>query len=109
MYFIGDIHKLTLDNTKFHKVLYTTSRLQVVLMSLNPGQDIGYEVHPHNDQFIRIERGKGTSVLGNSRDVTEYVIKSGSVVVVPAGTWHNITNTGTSSLKLYTIYSPPEH
>lgn len=105
MYFVGDIKQLSKANNEFRKVLYTADRIQLVLMSLKPGQSIGHEVHPNTDQFIRIEYGRGLSII----DDTEYELKSGGAVIIPAGTWHNIINTGTVPLKLYTIYSPPEH
>lgn len=103
--FIENIEKLSLDNDNFRKVLYTAKNSQLVLMSLKPGEEIGEEVHDL-DQFLRIEQGSGKAIL----DGVETAIADGSAVVVPAGTRHNIVNTsGSETLKLYTIYSPPEH
>lgn len=100
-----NIEKLTIENVNYRKVLYTGERSQLVLMSLLPGEEIGQEVHPDNDQFFRFEAGKGKVVVGD----TEYEVSDGDAVVVPMGTPHNVINTGTDSLKLYTIYSPAHH
>ncbi len=102
--FIGNIEELTVNNTNFRKVLYTAPNSQLVVMSIPPGEDIGEEVH-NLDQFIRIEAGTGKAVLNNE----QYDVKAESAVVVPKGTKHNIINTGQTDLKLYTVYSPPEH
>jgi len=102
--FIDNIEKLTKENNAFRKVLYTGCYSQLVLMSLAPGEEIGEEVHGL-DQFLRIEEGKGKAIVG----VLEYDIEDGTAIVVPAGTLHNIINTGNVPLKLYTIYSPPNH
>ncbi len=103
--YVTNIEKLTVENEKFRQVLYTAKNSQLVLMSLKPNEEIGEEVH-HLDQFFRIESGVGKAVLdGVSHDITD-----GSAVVVPAGTNHNIINTSSDKmLKLYTIYSPPNH
>jgi mannose-6-phosphate isomerase-like protein (cupin superfamily) len=103
--YVSDIEKATLENTDFRRVLYTTKRSQLVLMCVRPGEDIGMEVHPDRDQFLRFEQGEGKAVL----DGVEHDIVADWAVVVPAGTQHNFINTGDSDLKLYTIYSPPEH
>ena len=104
--FIIDIEKKTLENDKFREVLYTTDRTQFVVMTVQPGDDIGLEVHDDHDQFIRIEGGEGKAVLGGE----ETPLQDGSAVVIPAGTEHNIVNTSADQpLKLYTIYAPPEH
>ena len=101
-----DIEKKSLENEYFREVLFTGPHSQLVVMSLKPGEDIGLETHDDTDQFIRVEAGKGKAVL----DGKEYELEDGSAVVIPAGTEHNIINTSTTdSLKLYTIYSPPEH
>lgn len=101
-----NIKKLTIENTNFRKVLYTSSHSQLVLMSLLPKQDIGLEVHEDNDQFFRFESGVGQVVI----DGNEYDVKDGDAVVVPAGAEHNVINVSeTESLKLYTIYSPAHH
>lgn len=104
--FNANIEKETLENGNFRKVLYTGKHSQLVLMSLKPLEDIGMEVHPDNDQFFRFEKGEGKCII----DETEYAIRDGSVIVVPAGADHNIINTSaTEDLKLYTIYSPAHH
>lgn len=103
--FIGNIEKISEENTNFRTVLYTSRFLQLVVMSLLPLEDIGDEVHTL-DQFIRIEEGVGSVVL----DGVEYPIEAGSAVVVPAGTSHNFINTSTDKqMKLYTVYAPPDH
>ncbi len=103
-FFITDIEKITLENTDYRRVLYTTPQTQVVVMSLEPTIEIGMEVHDL-DQFIRVEAGEGRAVI----DGAEKEIKDGTAIVIPKGTDHNIINTGTTPLKLYSIYSPPEH
>lgn len=103
--YVANIEKATEENNNFRKVLYTARYSQLVLMSLNPGEEIGEEMHDL-DQFLRIEKGEGKAVL----DGVEHQLKGGSAVVVPAGTKHNIINTSSKEeMKLYTIYSPPEH
>lgn len=102
--YIVNIEDVTKENTNFRKVLYTGKNSQLVVMSINPGEEIGEEVHTL-DQFLRIEAGKGKAVL----DGKEHEIEDDWAVVVPAGMKHNFINTGTEPLKLYTIYSPPEH
>jgi len=104
MTYIGNIEKDTLENDNFRKVLFTAKNSQLVLMSLLPGEDIGAEVHSL-DQFIRIESGSGKAVL----DGVETKIEDDWAIVVPAGSEHNIINTGEIPMKIYTIYSPPEH
>ena len=96
----------TLKNSDFRRVLYTGKHSQLVLMSLAPGEEIGMEAHSHLDQFFRFEKGEGKVII----DGNEYAVKDGSGVIVPAGANHNVVNTSkTEPLKLYTIYSPPEH
>ena len=102
--FVQDIESLTVNNDNFRRVLYTAKNCQLVLMSLKPGEEIGAEVHTL-DQFFRVEEGTGEAVLDGTR--TE--IRSGFAVVVPAGTNHNIINTGSVPMKLYTLYAPPNH
>ncbi len=103
--YVADIEKLTVENENFRKVLYTDKNSQLVLMSLLAGEDIGEEVHDDVDQFLRVERGEGQAVLsGVSHDLTD-----GSVILVPAGTKHNVINTGGEPMKLYTLYMPPHH
>jgi len=103
--FKSNIEKDTLENKKFRKVLYTGKHLQLVLMSLKVGEDIGAETHPDNDQFFRFESGSGKCVI----DGNEYKVKDGDVIVVPAGARHNVINEGTNELKMYTLYGPPNH
>lgn len=101
----ANIEELTKQNNSFRKVLYTGEQSQLVLMSLLPGEDIGSEVHPDNDQFFRIDEGSGKAIINE----TEYEISDGDAVVVPKGAAHNIINTGSESLKFYTIYMPAHH
>jgi mannose-6-phosphate isomerase-like protein (cupin superfamily) len=105
--YVGPIEKQTLDNTYFRQVLFTAPHSQLVVMCLQPGEAIGDEVHPQVDQFFRIEQGKAAFIL-NEKD--EHPAREGDAVIVPAGTYHNVINTSkTALLKLYTIYSPPNH
>ena len=105
MAYVVNIEQETLNNSNFRRVLYTAKNSQLVLMSLKPKEEIGSEVH-QLDQFIRVEKGQGKSVLNGQ----EYNISGGFAVVVPAGTEHNIINTSeTEDMKLYTVYSPPNH
>jgi mannose-6-phosphate isomerase-like protein (cupin superfamily) len=101
----GNIEKETLDNDNFRKVLYTGGHLQLVLMSLKPGEEIGEEVHANNDQFFRFESGTGKCTI----DENNYHVSEGDVIVVPAGARHNVINTGAEPFKMYTIYGPPNH
>jgi mannose-6-phosphate isomerase-like protein (cupin superfamily) len=102
--FVQDIERLAVGNTDFRRVLYTAHHCQLVLMALEPGEEIGAEVHKL-DQFFRVEEGTGVVVM----DGTRTPVKSGFAIVVPMGANHNIINTGTTPLKLYTVYSPPNH
>jgi mannose-6-phosphate isomerase-like protein (cupin superfamily) len=102
--FVQNIEEISVKNQDFRQVLYTAKNCQLVIMALKPGEEIGMEVHKL-DQFFRVEEGKGFAVLDGVR--TE--ISSGFAVLVPAGTNHNIINTGTDPLKLYTLYAPPNH
>ncbi|HEX6124869.1 MAG TPA: cupin domain-containing protein [Pyrinomonadaceae bacterium] len=104
--FHTNIEQDTLDNTNFRKVLYTGQHCQLVLMSLKPGEEIGLETHPENDQFLRFEGGDGTAFI----DDNEYKVSDGFSIIVPAGARHNVVNDSTTDdLKVYTIYSPPHH
>ncbi len=100
-----NIEELTVANSDFRRVLYTGRHLQLVLMTLQPGDEIGSEVHDGRDQFFRFEEGEGVVDL----DGVEHPVEDGSGVIVPAGARHNVRNTGTVPLKLYSIYGPPEH
>lgn len=102
--FIANIEKLALENDNFRKVLYTDKNSQLVLMSLLPGEEIGEEVHDV-DQFLRIEKGVGRAVMN---DIPQDIF-DGSAIVVPVGVKHNIINTGSEAMKLYTLYTPPHH
>jgi len=106
-----NIDQATTHNNTYRTALWTGQHLQVTLMSINPGDDIGLEVHPDTDQFLRLEEGSGIVQMGNARDNLYYrqQIFKDWAVMVPAGTWHNITNTGHVPMKLYSIYAPPHH
>ena len=100
-----DIEQQTVGNNDFRRVLYTGQHLQLVLMTLQPGEEIGSEIHEDRDQFFRFEEGSGqVDIDDNSYDVVD-----GSGVIVPSGSRHNVRNTGDAPLKLYTLYGPPEH
>lgn len=105
--YVGSIEKATLDNPFFRQVLFTGKHSQLVVMCLQPGEDIGEEVHDAVDQFFRLEEGNAKFVFNRKE---EHVVGNGDAVVVPAGTRHNVINTSsTSALRLYTVYSPPNH
>ncbi len=104
-YYAGNIEEQTLENSDFRKVLFTGQNSQLVLMTIQPGDEIGKETHDTHDQFLRIEAGQAKFVLNGE----EIVGGDGFAVVVPAGTEHNVINVGENELKLYTIYSPAEH
>lgn len=103
--YVINIEKKSLENNYFREVLFTTNKSQLVVMALKPGEDIGMEVHAEHDQFIRIESGRGKAIMNGE----EHEIMDGSAIVVPAGAQHNIVNTSEIAMKLYTIYTPPEH
>ena len=104
--YVTNIERETIDNREFRRVLYTGPNIQLVLMALQPGEDIGAEVHEGHDQFIRVEAGTGVVIL----DGREAPLVEGSAVVIPANVKHNIINTSaTELLRLYTLYAPPEH
>jgi len=104
--FASNLETLTKSNKNYREVVYTVpGQLQVVLMSIRPGEEIGEEVHPNISQFIRVESGEGM-VIANGK---EYALKDDSAVVIPKGVRHNVVNTGKKNLKLYSIYTPPEH
>jgi len=102
--FITNIEKDTLENTDYRRVLYTATNSQLVLMSIEPGDEIGTEVH-ELDQFIRLEQGSATVVLGGE----SHEVPADSAIIIPAGVEHNVINTGPEALKLYSVYAPPEH
>lgn len=104
--FVTNIEQATVDNSDFRRVLYTGKHAQLVLMSLKPSEEIGMEVHANNDQFFRVEAGAGRVVI----DETEYQVKAGDAIIVPAGARHNVINVSAeTTLQLYTLYSPPHH
>jgi mannose-6-phosphate isomerase-like protein (cupin superfamily) len=103
--FIGDIEAQTEMNRDFRRVLFTGPRMQLVVMALQPGEEIGEEVHASTDQFFRVEEGKGRIWMNGE----EAAIESDMAIVVPAGVRHNVKNTGHTPLKLYTLYAPPQH
>lgn len=103
--FVANIEELTEENSDFRRVLYTGKNLQLVLMAIEPGGEIGEEVHNDRDQFFRVEKGKGAVMIDGQRSK----IKGDDAIIVPAGARHNIMNTGDEPLRLYTLYAPPEH
>jgi len=103
--FLDNIESETVDNANYRKVLYTGKNMQLVVMSLNPGEDIGLEVHNENDQFFRIEQGTAEAFI----DGEVMTVNEDEVIIVKAGSEHNITNVGDNELKLYTIYAPAHH
>jgi mannose-6-phosphate isomerase-like protein (cupin superfamily) len=108
---VDDIEQLTLANSNFRTVVHTAGRIQLTVMRLGPGEEIGWESHPHLDQFLRIEQGEARLDLGSTGDAADETHHLGDdwAVIVPAGVWHNVTNTGQGELKLYSLYAPPEH
>lgn len=109
--FVFNIEKATERNKTFRTAIWTGEHLQVTLMSIGVGEDIGLENHSDTDQFLRIEQGQGIVQMGDSRDNLTFQqnVFNDYAVMVPAGKWHNITNTGNVPLRLYSIYAPPEH
>jgi len=103
--YLASIEQLTEENTKFRQVLYTGQHLQLVLMTLIPGQDIGRETHATHDQFFRIEQGSGQIVI----DGVTRPVKAGDGIIVPGGAVHNLINSGNQPMRLYTLYGPPNH
>lgn len=108
---IADIEELTLDNSNFRTVVFTGAHAQLTLMRLGPGEEIGWEAHGELDQFLRLEQGRARVELGRSESAVEerQDISDDWAIIVPAGIWHNVINTGDEDVKLYSIYSPPEH
>ncbi len=103
--FVDNIERLTLENADYRRVLYTGQNMQLVLMALPPGEEIGAEVHDDRDQFFRIESGQGEVLI----DGVRHPIRDDDAIIVPAGARHNVRNTGPAPLLLYTLYGPPEH
>ena len=108
---VRDIEEATIENTTFRTVLFTGEHTQLTVMRLAPGEDIGRESHPHLDQFLRIEQGQARVELGRTEDAIDetHDVEDDWAIIVPAGVWHNVVNTGTGDVKLYSLYSPPEH
>lgn len=109
--YVVNINEATKQNTNFRIVLWTGTYLQLTLMSINPKEDIGLEIHYDVDQFLRVEEGQGYVVMGDSPDYMYFQerVYDDSVILIPAGKWHNLINIGCTPLKLYSIYAPPEH
>lgn len=109
--FVIDIEKATEQNNTFRTSLWTGDYLQLTVMSLNPGEEIGLEMHPDSDQFIRVEEGRGRVLMGDSRDNLDFeeMVEEDIIFIIPAGKWHNLINTRDRPLKIYSIYAPPEH
>lgn len=108
---VGDIEALSLDNTNFRTVLHTAKNLQLTVMCLQSGEEIGVEMHDHLDQFIRVEAGQARITLGPSADEIEttHDLADDWAVIIPGGVWHNVINSGSGPLRLYSLYTPPEH
>jgi len=108
---VVNIREAARRNNNFRTALWTGEHFQVTLMSIGVGEDIGLEVHPTTDQFVRVEQGQGLAQMGESRDRLDFErrVSEGDAIMIPAGKWHNVINTGRTPLKVYVIYAPPEH
>lgn len=108
---LDDITRLTTDNANFRTVVYTGEHTQLTLMRLGPGEEIGWERHAHLDQFLRLERGRARVEFGRNEDAVDetHEVEDDWAFIVPAGIWHNVVNIGADDVKLYSLYSPPEH
>ena len=109
--FVVNIEKAANQNTNFRTALWTGKHFQLTLMSIGVGEDIGLEMHPNVDQFIRIEEGHGLVKMGDSKDNLDFqrIVEEGYIIIIPAGKWHNVINIGHKPIKLYSIYAPPQH
>jgi len=109
--FVVDINKATISNETYRTALWTGKHLQLTVMSIPVGGDIGLEIHHDHDQFLRIEKGQGLAQMGDQKEHLYFSqpVFDDAAIFIPAGTWHNVTNTGNKPLKLYSIYAPPEH
>ena len=109
--FVVDINKATISNDTYRTALWTGKYFQLTLMSIDPGDDIGLEIHPDTDQFLRVEKGTGIAQMGPAKDNLTFnqPVFDDSAIFIPAGTWHNVINTGKVPLKIYSIYAPPHH
>jgi len=108
---LDDIEKVTLANETFRTVVFTGEHTQLTVMRLGPGEEIGWESHHDRDQFLRLEQGQARVEFGRTEDAVDetHQVEDDWAFIVPAGLWHNVVNTGTEDLKLYSLYSPPEH
>jgi mannose-6-phosphate isomerase-like protein (cupin superfamily) len=108
---VGDIERQTLENGTFRTVLFTGDHQQLTVMRLGPGGEIGLEMHPNTDQFLRIESGNARVEFGKTKDAIDetHDVEDDWAIIVRAGTWHNVVNTGDGDVKLYSLYAPPEH
>lgn len=109
--YVVNIEEATVSNDTYRTTLWTGKNLQLTVMAIAPGDDIGLEVHEDHDQFLRIEEGTGKVQMGPAEDqlTFEQIAEDDDAIFIPAGSWHNVTNTGDQPLKLYSIYAPPEH
>ena len=109
--YVVNIEELTISNDTFRTAAWTGANMQMTLMAIQPGEDIGLEVHTDHDQFLRVEQGLGLVQMGASENNLDFEanVEGDDAIFVPAGTWHNVTNTGDAPLKLYSIYAPAEH
>jgi mannose-6-phosphate isomerase-like protein (cupin superfamily) len=109
--YVTFIERATLRNSNYRTALWTGEHLQLTLMSIDPGEDIGLEIHPDTDQFLRLEQGNGIVRMGKNMEEPDFEarVRNGDAILIPAGTWHNVINTGRVPLKLYSIYAPPHH
>ncbi len=108
---VENIERITKDNTNFRTVIHTGEHSQLTVMSIPPGGEVGWEAHSHLDQFLRLEQGRARLDFGASSDTVDesHEVEDNWALIVPAGLWHNVVNIGEEDLKLYSIYSPPEH
>jgi mannose-6-phosphate isomerase-like protein (cupin superfamily) len=109
--FVIDIDRATKQNPNYRTAIWTGEYLQLTLMSIGVGDDIGLEIHPHLDQFLRVEQGQGLTMMGKAPNNLSFQqkVSDGYAIIIPAGTWHNVINTGVRPLKMYSIYAPPQH
>lgn len=109
--FAVNINEATIQNDTFRTAIWTGNHLQLTLMSMNPGEEIGLEMHPDVDQFIRIEQGEGVVRMGDTEELLDFEanVYDDFIFIIPAGKWHNLYNTGDTQLKLYSLYAPPNH
>ncbi len=108
---VDDVNQVTLDNENFRTVLFTGEHTQLTVMRLAPGEEIGWESHHDRDQFLRLEQGRARVEFGKTEDAVDetHEVEDDWAFIVPAGVWHNVVNTGADDVKLYSLYSPPEH